>query len=137
MKEVQCNFYELDFYDSFLGEPQIVANTMTIEARDVILLAGLLFKSKMVVVPIAQCELYFEGVQRSEKKIYEYIGNPADGRFAEPYTVFDGPFEQTGSNPEHFEMEGVIMQPKAWIAWNIEAASFRLRVPENTAIPEM
>lgn len=137
MKEVQCNFYEIDFYDSFLSEPHIVDNTMTIEARDVILLAGLLFKPKMIVTPISECVLYFEGVQRSEKKIYEYVGNPADGRFAEPYTLFDGPFPQTNNEVEHFEMEGVIMQPKAWVAWNIEAASFCLRVPEDTAIPEL
>lgn len=137
MKEVQCNFYEIDFYDSFLGEPQIVQNTMTIEARDIILLAGLLFKPRVEVVPISECELYFEGVRRSEKKLYEYVGNPADGRFADPYTIFDGPFEQTAGELEHFEMEGVILQPRAWIAWNIEAATFRLRVPNNTVIPEL
>lgn len=136
MKEYKCNFYEIDFYDSFLEEPQITGNDMTIRARDVILLTGLLTKPKVSVTPVSECLLHFGGVQRSEKKIYEYIGDPAEGNFAEPYVVFDGPFAQTGDEPEHFEMEGVLEKPPSWVAWDIEAATFRLEIPDDVEIPD-
>lgn len=136
MKEYKCNFYEIDFYDSFLEQPTINGNSMTIRARDVILLTGLLTKPKVTVTPIDECILYFEGVRRSEKKMYEYIGDPAEGNFADPYVIFDGPFEQFTEEPEHFEMEGVIEKPPAWVAWDIEALVFRLEIPDDVVIPE-
>lgn len=136
MKEYNCNFYEIDFYDSFLEDPIVTGNNMTIRARDIILLTGLLTKPTVTITPIAECLLHFDGVRRSEKKMYEYIGDPAEGKFADPYVLFDGPFEQTPGELEHFEMEGVIEKPAAWIAWDIEASAFRLEIPNDVEIPE-
>ncbi len=137
MKEYRCNFYELDFYDSFIEEPVIDGGHMTIRARDVILLTGLFTKPKLTATALAECLLHFSGVSRSERRVYRYIGDPADGSFAQPFVESDGPFYVNAADePEHFDMEGVVEEPASWIVWEIEAQSFRLEIPDDVVIPD-
>lgn len=138
MKEYRCNFYELDFYDSFLENPVIDGNYMTIRARDVILLTGLFDKPKISATMLTECLLHFHGVIRSERKVYRYVGDPADGSFAKPYPEVDGPFPyvQIEGEPEHFDMEGVVEEPASWVVWEIEAQLFKLEIPDDVEIPK-
>lgn len=139
MKEFRCNFYELDFYDSFIEKPTIDDNGhMSVRARDVILLTGLFTKPRLTATPLGECMLHFYGVSRSERRVYRYIGDPAVGEFAKPFMEYDGPFPRIAGNaePEHFDMEGVLEEPASWIVWEIEAQSFRLEIPDDVEIPD-
>ena len=138
MKEYRCNFYELDFYDSFLDNPVIDGGHMTVRARDVILLTGLFTRPKLTATSLPECRLHFYGVSRSERKVYRYIGDPAEGSFAKPFVESDGPFPPVPITEEleHFDMEGVVEEPASWVVWEIEAQSFRLEIPDDVEIPE-
>ena len=68
--------------------------------------------------------LIFKGVQRSVRKVVEYIGDrrQPDG-FKDPY-IEEKEFAPASEDAREYVFEGVQTDPMAWVDWVIMAKSF-------------
>lgn len=130
-----CDYFDLiDFSDGVdLDKPIIQGNMMIIPARHVSLLQGHPLNPTNKPLLLDMCRLIFEGVQESAQRIYEYAGDPRHDGFRKPY-VMAGQFtpDASSKNWHHFELEGVLNDPLAYVEWQIACESFCLEVePAN------
>ncbi len=80
--------------------------------------------------------MIFEGVVRSERTLFEYIGDPVQGQFKSAQKVIDGPFSHNNEAHLIFGLEGILEKPVSWVDWEIECVSFSLEVPSTPALQD-
>ena len=128
IEEDQVNIIKEHFDDLFLqdadfGEPQWCGANLIVPACGVIALEK---------HPLGGGEgtrvngqLRFQGVVASTRLQAEYRGNPKIDGFREPYTVIDHPIEYQPVSPtQTYSFAGMLLQPLAWVEWEVESASF-------------
>ncbi len=79
---------------------------------------------------IGNCQLIFEEVCFSERRIHEYIGDPQKGNFKPTEKIIDMPFQPRDDSYKVFEIEGIFNNPMSWIDWTIKAKRFKLKVKD-------
>lgn len=80
--------------------------------------------------------MIFEGVVRSERTVFEYIGDSVQGQFKNARKVKDGPFPHNNEAHFIFGLEGVLEKPMSWVDWEIECTSLSLEVPNTPALKD-
>ena len=71
---------------------------------------------------LEDCKVVFKGVVRSERAVFEYIGDPMQGRFRAERKVSDGLFPSNDEANLTFNLEGILEEPMSWVNWEIEYA---------------
>lgn len=134
-------FDEIQLWDSaYFGKPVITDTAIIIPARNIEICEGHPLNNTEKPIILSEGKLIFGGVQKSERLIGEYLGDPKSGiGFKPSYKITDGPFVKTDEVVELFVVEGVLEEPPAWITWEIESVSFALEVSEaiETKITEI
>ncbi|MBD2743748.1 hypothetical protein [Coleofasciculus sp. FACHB-1120] len=73
----------------------------------------------------APCCLIFKNVVSSQRTFSIYAGDPKKDGFKETKKVFDKVSEPEPNKAyEEYGVEGVLLEPKAWISWKIIAEEF-------------
>ncbi len=73
------------------------------------------------------CRLVFKNVVSSQRHLDIYAGDPKTDGFRESKTVTDKlNNDSTSQSYEEYSLEGVLLQPKAWVTWDILAEDFYL-----------
>ncbi|RCJ29409.1 hypothetical protein A6770_22005 [Nostoc minutum NIES-26] len=123
-------FDELEFWDSCYFSKPIIKNTqLIIPSRNIGLYEGHPLNNTDQLTILQSGKLIFSGIQRSERVIGEYLGEPNSGKGFKPsYTIVDGPFRQTDEPTTKFFIEGILEEPLSYVTWEIESVSFHLEV---------
>lgn len=99
---------EIDFEYSVVKDPVIRGREMTVPIKD-LRINGEFF---------AQCNLIFKGVKKSERTLWEYIGDPKSGQGFKPKrTVIDVPPADIDIEAKLYGIEGVFESSEGWSAW--------------------
>ncbi|WP_322736283.1 hypothetical protein [Nostoc sp. DedQUE12b] len=123
-------FDELEFWDScYFGKPIIKNTQLIIPSRDIGLYEGHPLNNTGQFMILQSGKLIFSGIQRSQRIIGEYLGEPKSGRRFKPsYTIADGPFPQTDEPRTKFFLEGILEELLSYVTWEIESVSFHLEI---------
>ena len=109
-------FDALHFTESTLGTSTLIGSDLLVPIRGV----------EAVDEPLRSLSgrLIFMGVQRSVRRVAEYIGDPRqpDG-FKETY-IEEQEFAHASEDAREYAFEGVQTDPMAWVDWVITARSF-------------
>jgi hypothetical protein len=109
-------FDALHFTESTFGTSTLVGSDLLVPIRGVV----------PVDEPFRSLSgrLIFKGVQRSVRKVVEYIGDPRqpDG-FKDPY-IEEQEFARASEDAREYAFEGVQADPMAWVDWVVTAKSF-------------
>lgn len=71
------------------------------------------------------CKLIFKNVRLSKRHISIYAGDPKIDGFKERKIIIDrDTFLNVDESYEDYSIEGVLLEPKAWISWDILAREF-------------
>jgi hypothetical protein len=122
-----------DFYDFFecrLQPPLIDGARLIICIHNIGIMPEHPLNSSDHLLYLKDCQMVFEGVSRSERKVYEYIGDAMLGQFKSEKKVTDGQFPPNKKADLTFRLEGILAKPMAWVDWEVECVSFYLEVPE-------
>jgi hypothetical protein len=126
MRIFPANFDKLFFTESCFGAAAIDGNVLQVPVKDLFALKGhpLLIDGDGPYAGL----LVFRGVTHSYRKVVEYVGDTrAPQGFKTAYGIEDGPFPQ-GDGKSVFKFEGLQLEPRAWIDWDIHADTFELQV---------
>ncbi len=131
------NHFDSFYFDSCdLDDPRIDGAKMAVPAQNLGITAGHpLYRSQPSGSPLylSKCSLVFTGVRRSCRTIGLYAN--AEGKaFAGHQTITDGPFEPSAGPQRSYVIGGVTRSPFGFAEWEIEAASFRLEIPEGSTL---
>ncbi|HAG81739.1 MAG TPA: hypothetical protein DCL61_11360 [Cyanobacteria bacterium UBA12227] len=123
-------FDELEFWDScYFGKPIIKDNKLVIPVRNLGIYETHPLNNTDELIVLQECKLVFCDVQKSERIVYEYLGEPKSGQGFKPsYKVNDGLFMKTAEPITTFFLEGVWEDPPAYVTWEINSVSFYLEV---------
>lgn len=126
-------FDELEFWDScYFEAPEIKNDVLIIPAHNIRLYEEHPLNKTDKPILLRKANLVFNGTQRSERSVGEYIGKPSSGEGFKPtYTITDGPFPENNDATETFLLEGVLKQPLSYITWEIKGSSFQLEIEES------
>ena len=58
--------------------------------------------------------MIFEGGVRSERTVFEYVGEPIQRQFKSARKVKDGPFPHNNEANLIFGLEGILEKPMSW-----------------------
>lgn len=136
MLRIENYFEQLDFFDCYVGEPIVEQGTLSVSVRKLGIFPGhpLNLGDEIFILPL--CRLIFNGVQKSERVIREYIGEPSQGKFKDAIRIVDGPFVMTvAKRTRIFALEGVLDDIPSWVDWEIEAESFVLETEPAIQMP--
>lgn len=131
MVTIICGYFdELEFWDScYFGKPLIKNTQLIIPSRNIGLYEGHPLNNTGQFMILQSGKLIFSGIQRSQRIIGEYLGEPKSGRGFKPsYTIADGPFPKIDEPITKFFLEGILEEPLSYVTWEIESVSFHLEI---------
>ena len=125
-----------DFFECHLQPPLIEGNRLIVAIHNLGIMPDHPLNSSDRLLYLKDCTMIFEGVVRSERTLFEYIGDPVQGQFKSAQKVKDGPFSHNNEAHLIFGLEGILEKPVSWVDWEIECVSFSLEVPNTPALQD-
>ena len=119
-----------------LGDPRVDGTKMVVPAQNLGITEGHpVYISQPSGAPLylSECLLVFVRVRRSCRRIGLYATAEGKG-FAGEETITDGPFEPSAGAQRLYVIGGVTRSPFGWAEWEIEAANFRLEIPDGSRL---
>src|SRR5215831_2185766 len=117
--------------DCRLSDPKIIERRLVICIRGIGVIEGHPLFEKLghgAIRYFRTGHFIFDDVQSSIRKLTDFIGDPADRKFSNPYILNDGPFPKSSMTTQVFRFEGMPEPPHAWVDWTVIAASFTLEI---------
>jgi len=124
-------FTESDFVSIHLDPP----DKLLVDVRNVqvVISRGAQVESPQV---IPRCRLEFQGVSRSERRVHEYKGKSTENEFRPVLVQRDLDETPPKAGSQEFYLEGVmLLHPRAWIDWEIQAVCCEIFVTPDEAVP--
>ena len=127
-KHISENYF--DFTWSKFGKPEISETTIRLPVSRFNVEKG--YPGYPDETHYDQCVLVYEDVIGSERRLNEYHDEPEDidGRLwykiKSERTISDGPFAAFDDDVYLFTVEGVSLEPHAWLHWEIVARSVHI-----------
>lgn len=125
-----------DFFECRLQPLSIEGSRMTVTIHNLGLMPNHPLNPSDGLLYLEDCKVVFKGVVRSERAVFEYIGDPMQGRFRAERKVSDGLFPSNDEANLTFNLEGILEEPMSWVNWRIECVSFHLEVPDKPVLKE-
>ncbi|GAB4208406.1 MAG: hypothetical protein Fur006_67240 [Coleofasciculaceae cyanobacterium] len=130
MTIINEHFDELEFWDSArFGNPVIKDTEIIIPVHQIRVYQEHPLNNTNEPILLPKAKQIFSGVQKSERQIAEYLGDPKSGDGFKPsYKITDSHFVTTDKLGEIFVLEGILEEPLSWITWEIESVAFFLEI---------
>lgn len=124
-------FDELEFWDTgYLCQPTITVDKIVIPVNDIRVYEEHPLNNTGKPMILHNGKLVFSKVSKSERIVYEYVVD-TEGKATkhkQEKKFVDGPFAAVKDPVKTFVVEGVMKSPYVLINWQIECASFCLKV---------
>ncbi len=135
IKKISGYFDALEFWNSCeLGKPVVKDTEVIIPASHIEIFEEHPLNQTGRPIIWGESKLVFGGVRRSDRVVFEYLGDPkSGGGFKRSYQISDGPFALVDEPVMTFVFEGILLEPLSYVTWEIDSVSFHLEVEESIA----